>query len=163
MKNNEKICRIEVAIENALLKSGRENIVHYFRIYQHWQVIIGEALAQKTFPKKFERGVLTVLVEDAAYAYHLRYFRDRILELISSPAICGENVVRDIKYSVGQIPKRLDSPPKGLEKTRVKRKRKILRDPALKKSILKIQDPRLQKKFSQLVTKVSLRHNLKNG
>ncbi len=86
------------------LKSHDLHEVYYFsKIFQHWDVIVGDPLSLKTAPKLLTKRTLVITVEDATYAHHLGYFTDTIIAHIASPAICGENVVKCIKFRVGVV------------------------------------------------------------
>jgi len=98
----DNIFTLNTALKTAV-KSDRHTEFHYFRIIQkHWKVIIGEALATKTSPSKLIKKTLYVLVQDSAYAHQLSYFTDRLIELIATPAILGENKVLKVKFRVGE-------------------------------------------------------------
>ena len=93
--------KVEKIVEKVLREQGKQAILHYAKINRHWKVIIGESLAKKTAPLKLIRQTLTILVEDAAYAHHLKYFEKNILDLIASPEICGEGAVTKVLFRVG--------------------------------------------------------------
>ncbi len=141
---------------------GQENLVHYLRINNNWKVIIGDGLFQKTFPKKLTKGKLTILVEDAAYAYHLRYFRKRILDLIASPEICGENIVWDIEFFVGPLPTWKSISTKTPPKTKVPILRKKRTDYRSQKTSSKIKNSNLRNSFSRFMFRVSSKVEDKN-
>jgi len=93
--------KVEKILEKVLREQGKQAILHYAKINRHWEVIIGSSLAKKTAPLKLLRRTLTILVEDAAYAHHLKYFEKNILDLIASPEICGEGAVTKVVFRVG--------------------------------------------------------------
>lgn len=103
-------------IEKVLTDSQLEDVIFFNQIVRNWEIIVGKPLAGKTSPNKLQYKTLFVLVEDAAYAQHLKYFEEKILELISSPEICGENRVRKIIFRVGEV-KPIKMPKKEPKKT----------------------------------------------
>ena len=99
-KNNS----IENAIETLLQKNQQQDLLHFTKIRKFWNLIVGEQLFDKIKPQKLEKKTLYIVVEDAAYAHHLKYFEKSILDLIASPEICGESVVKKITFRVGKLP-----------------------------------------------------------
>lgn len=140
-------------IEKVLTANQLQSIIFYNKIIQHWEVIVGIPLAAKTSPAKLYKKSLTVLVEDAAYAQHLRYFENKILELISSPEICGENKVLKIIFRVGKIKPREQIErivqPHPLPKNQITEKSLKTAD----KCAEKIQDKVLKQSFARLMAK----------
>ena len=90
-------------MEKTLKILGLQEVYYFSVISQHWDIIVGEPLSLKTAPKYLIDRVLAIAVEDAAYAHHLRYYANRILEHIASSAICGKKVAREIKFHVGKV------------------------------------------------------------
>jgi len=90
-------------IEKVLTDSKLQDVIFFNQIVRNWEIIVGKPLAGKTSPNKLQYKALSVLVEDAAYAQHLKYFEEKILDLISSPEICGENRVLKIIFRVGEV------------------------------------------------------------
>ena len=90
-------------IEKVLTDNHLHDVVFFNQILHNWEIIVGKPLAAKTSPGKLEYKTLSVWVEDAAYAQHLKYFEGKILDLISSPEICGENRVLKIVFRVGEF------------------------------------------------------------
>lgn len=90
--------KVEKVIEKVLKENHLQEVYYFTRIVTHWPVIVGEPLARKAVPLKLERYVLQIGVVDSAYSHHLRFYENRILDLIASPEICGENAVRKILF-----------------------------------------------------------------
>ena len=95
--------KVDTIIEKVLREQGRQAILHYAKIKRHWDIIIGSSLAKKSAPSKLIKKTLTILVEDAAYAHHLKYYEQSILDLIASPEICGEGAVTKVTFRVGKL------------------------------------------------------------
>lgn len=67
--------------------------------FQHWPVAVGEVLADKVFPDRFERGVLFVTSESSVWAQEVVLQRKMIIARLNE--LCGENLFKDIKHSRG--------------------------------------------------------------
>ena len=146
--------KVEKILEKVLREQGRQAILHYAKINRHWDVIIGESLATKTAPLKLVRRALTILVEDGAYAHHLKYFEKNILDLIASPEICGEGAVTKVVFRVGtkSIMKEREEQVKS-NQTQIKREMpKILS--VAKETASNITDKSLEKAFARWMSKI---------
>ncbi len=97
----KEFSKLEKAVENVLVENKLEAVLYFTKIYKHWDIIVGESLALKTVPSKLINKTLYVTVEDAAYSHHLTYFEKNILDLIASPEICGDGIVKKIIFRVG--------------------------------------------------------------
>lgn len=147
------LIKLDAVLKKHLIDNGLGELVDFSKIFQHWEVIIGTPLAGKTKPIKLEKKVLYILVEDAAYAHHMRYFEKNILDLISSPEICGDSVVRKIRYRVGALKEsRID-----MTIPEIQRKKVIETDPAASNQAQwvsrQIGDEKLKKRFSRFMAK----------
>lgn len=145
--------KTEAVIEAALKENNLHDLIHYSKIYKYWDLIVGGPLADKTSPIKIEKRVLWVMVEDAAYAHNLRFYTPTMLDLIASDQICGEGIVRSIRFRVGPIHtvrhQAKVSDPKEKNKIVVKEEEKQRSDAC--SSV--IQDRRLKTIFSKLMSK----------
>jgi len=149
----KRFVKVEKIVKKVLIDNNCQDVYFFSRIYKHWDVIVGESLSGKTLPQKIEKKVLHIMVEDAAYSHHLRYYEKNIIDLISSPEICGEGVIKKIVFRVS--PDSILDKPKYKEVTQPPRTGKIS-ESAKKlsdKSSEVIKDKRLKRLFSRLMSK----------
>ena len=145
--------KTEAVIEAALKENNLHDLIHYSKIYKYWDLIVGGPLADKTLPTKLEKKVLWVMVEDAAYAHNLRFYVPTMLDLIASDQICGEGVVKSIRFRVGPINTvrhQIKQPDLKEKKKIVVKKEEKQRSDACSSVI---QDRRLKTIFSKLMSK----------
>ena len=90
-------------LEKTLKAYELQEVYYLSKIFRHWDIVIGDPLSLKTAPKNLKKRTLTIIVEDATYAHHLRFYAERIMSHIASLAICGENAVKRIKFHVGEV------------------------------------------------------------
>lgn len=89
---------------NSILKDalGRDEILRAARAkraFLHWPDVVGEAMARRSAPDRYERGTIWVAVQGSAWAQELRMIRDRILTRLGE--IAGEkNLFTDIRFGV---------------------------------------------------------------
>lgn len=145
--------KVEQVVEKVLKKRNQQAILYFSKIFRNWDIIVGAPLAQKTAPQKLTARTLYIMVEDAAYAHHLKYFTKNIIELIASPEICGEGVVKKIVFRVG---------PKSIMRQNTAKKKSTLQKPLpiaykilphAQKTAKSINDSKLQRLFASFMSK----------
>lgn len=98
--------KLERTVEKVLKDNDLQSVLFFSKIQKHWEIIVGKPLAAKTAPVKLHEKTLIVEVEDAAYSHHLKYYESNIIDLIASPEICGEGIVKKVVYQVGKSAKK---------------------------------------------------------
>ncbi|HMS54003.1 MAG TPA: DUF721 domain-containing protein [Fimbriimonadaceae bacterium] len=61
---------------------GRDSILRTARAQRtmrHWEEVVGEAMAKRSWPERFEKGTVWVAVEGSAWAQELRMNKEVIL------------------------------------------------------------------------------------
>ncbi len=72
-------------------------------IWTHWPEIIGDMIAQHSWPLKFkERDVLVVAVSDSVWMQQLSLQKLTMLDAINS-RLPQEGMVRDIRFKIGDV------------------------------------------------------------
>ena len=87
-----------------VLRAGRAQ-----RVMRRWPEIVGEALAKRSWPDRYERGTVWVAVQGSAWASELRMVKARILSRMRE--LSGESgLFEDVRF--GERPTR---PPENEE------------------------------------------------
>jgi predicted nucleic acid-binding Zn ribbon protein len=73
-------------------------------LFEGWVELVGEQVAEHTLPKALRDGVLSVDVDDPAWANQLKYLEVDLLGRIA--AQLGEGVVTEIRWRVRGAPRR---------------------------------------------------------
>jgi len=108
------------------------------------------------------KKTLYILVEDAAYSQHLRYYIEPLLDLIASEPICGENKVLKIRFRVGKLPEKTAVFPPQQLITPPQPAAKIPEPEKVTITAAKIQDQDLRNIFSSYMNKIIKREKEKN-
>lgn len=86
---------------------GREEVMRAsraFKVLREWPQIVGEAMAQRSFPDRFDRGTVWVAVEGSAWAQELRMQKDQIIQKLEEKA--GETgLFLNLRFGVRPLPK----------------------------------------------------------
>lgn len=75
------------------------------RILRRWPEFVGEFLASKSWPDRFDRGVVYVAVEGSAWSQELRMLKERIVKRLEEAG--GEpGLFEDLRFGVRTLPER---------------------------------------------------------
>ncbi len=113
------------------------------KVLSRWEEIVGEALAQATYPRGFSRGTLILEVEDSLWMQRLRFEEKRLLERLNQAA--GESLFKGLRLVLSRDRRPHPSRPKS---------RRLEPSPALLKRVEEevavIEDPELREAFRRL-------------
>jgi hypothetical protein len=89
-------------LEEVLAAQGLRSVTWMVRLSSAWPEIVGPLLAGKTSPVKLRNRVLTVLVQNHAWAQELQLRKPALLERINGILEGGKAM--DIRFAVGSLP-----------------------------------------------------------
>ena len=74
MRKRDKNQPVEIGstIDKIFKSLGLSGNYNGWKVISNWENIVGEVLAKKTKPKRYEDGVLYVIVEDASWRQNLQ-------------------------------------------------------------------------------------------
>lgn len=98
----KRTSRISDFLEECLAGQGLSSVVRMVRIRFAWPEIVGPLLSKKTSPSRLKNGVVTVIVQNHAWAQELQMKKPALLE--EANAVLGTGTVRDIRFMVGSLP-----------------------------------------------------------
>ncbi len=147
------------ALGELLGKHGVARELREHRIVARWREMVGETLAERTFPDGLERGVLWVRVKNSSWLHQLSFLRDDLVARIARE-LGDPPLVREIRFHIGPRERiadddalaptvrirrnaaRLREPPPpaaGEELARIEREADAVRDPELRQAILEVR------------------------
>jgi hypothetical protein len=147
------------ALADLLGKHGVARELREHRILARWRAIVGETLADRTFPDGLERGVLWVRVKNSSWLHQLSFLRDDIVGRIARE-LGDPPVVTDVRFHIGprdrvsdddalaptvrirRAPARFREPPApaaGDRLVAIEREAERVRDPELREAILELR------------------------
>ncbi|MBI5576572.1 MAG: DUF721 domain-containing protein [Deltaproteobacteria bacterium] len=97
----KRAARISDFLEELLSGQGFASIAWTVRLRAAWPGIVGPLLSEKTSPLKLKNGVLTVLVQNHAWAQELHLKKPFMIEQANTAL--GTDSVKDIRFSVGSL------------------------------------------------------------
>lgn len=96
---NKDLRRLQDVLAAALGRPELVRLVRARKVWAQWQEVVGDNLAKKCAPEKFESGTLFVTVSSASWAQELRMHKQELLEKLNRI----ENVFDDIRFTVGEV------------------------------------------------------------
>ena len=69
-----------------------------WRIMHRWPEIVGEGLAERSTPDRYDRGTVWVAVRGSAWAQELRLMKETILERMN--AMAADNLFTEVRFGV---------------------------------------------------------------
>jgi predicted nucleic acid-binding Zn ribbon protein len=102
--------KLEAMIPEAIGRSEIARTARAQRALRSWPEIVGEELAKRSSPERFERGTVWVAVTGSAWAQELRMIKDRILARLRE--VSGEqDMFKEIRFGVRPISPAVEEEP----------------------------------------------------
>ncbi len=96
------------AFGRVLKRHGIAKEVREHRLLLQWERVVGPKVADRTLPDRLQKGVLWVRVESSSWMHQLSFMKDDIIA--KANALCGEEVVTDLRFHLGRHSRRADDP-----------------------------------------------------
>jgi len=141
-------------LPQALTVLGLQQRYKSENVLLHWREIVGEKIADHTSPSKLQRGVLTVVTNNAVWAHHLMTSKEDIINKIN--VFCSEKVINDIKFQAGYLVKCQNEENTDIDLPVINWKQAVLDGDdfvELDKTIQPLSDERLRQKARKLMSK----------
>lgn len=94
--------KLQAIIPDAL---GREEVVRTARAQRalrSWPEVVGQELAKRSYPDRYDRGTVWIAVTGSAWAQELRMIKDRILQRLRE--VSGEaDMFKELRFGVRPI------------------------------------------------------------
>jgi hypothetical protein len=147
------------ALGDLLGRHGVARELREHRILARWRDIVGETLADRTFPDGLERGVLWVRVKNSSWLHQLSFVKDDLVATIARE-LGDPPLVREVRFHIGpreriadddalaptvrirRAPVHLREPPPpaaGERLARIQHEADAVRDPELRDAILDLR------------------------
>jgi hypothetical protein len=87
-------------LPGVLRRRGVEGELRAHRVVAHWDKIVGEKIASRSFPDGLHRGVLWVRVDSAAWMHELSFLRKEIASK-ANDVVGDPPLVHEVKLHLG--------------------------------------------------------------
>lgn len=102
--------RLQKILPNAMPQRAVVHAAEAWRALHRWPEVVGERIAVKSWPDRFEKGTAYVAVTGSEWAQELRMQKAVILQKLRGLA-GGRDLIRDIRFGVRKLPERPPEAP----------------------------------------------------
>jgi len=100
-KHKANFVHIGGIIDDVLITFRRESDFELMRVWQIWDGIVGDVIAQNAKPAAFKGRVLLVHVSSSTWVHQLQFLKqDMIFKLNNA---LGKAMIEDLKFKIGPI------------------------------------------------------------
>src|SRR3989338_3946210 len=148
MSKSPPLALVGTFLQDFFFKKRWSSKLHEYRIWTHWETLVGPQISKRCQPLKLSNHHLTVTVANSTWLTQIQLMKSELMHIISKELRIQLN---DIYFKVGEISQELKSslPAKAQEKTPLSDKEVMslnvwknseshLKDSELKKIILNI-------------------------
>lgn len=90
--------KVEGMLRSAVGRPEVLKAARAWRIMHRWSEIVGESLAERSTPDRYDRGTVWVAVRGSAWAQELRLMKETILERMNTMA--GDKLFVEVRFGV---------------------------------------------------------------
>lgn len=90
--------KIDSIMKDVLEGTGLESKIKKYRIFNHWDEIVGKQIGDKTSPEKFVKDCLYINVENPTWSNELSLMSQQLINKINS--FLKENIVKEIRFKI---------------------------------------------------------------
>ena len=100
-RSKQEFVHISGILTELLKKYRSEPDGDLARVWQLWDSIVGEAIAENAKPAAFKGNLLLVYVNNSTWVHHLQFLKEDIIAKIN--AAMGKTLVEEIKFKIGAL------------------------------------------------------------
>jgi predicted nucleic acid-binding Zn ribbon protein len=105
----KRVHRIDQILRKTLRKMDLDVKLEGYRVWPHWDAIVGEQIAQRAQPERLRNRILFVKVSNSTWMHQLQTMKPLLLEKIRE--IVADAAVEDIRFFLGEVSRPNDVPP----------------------------------------------------
>ena len=102
-KQKAKFEHIGNILADVLKSYRRESDADLVRVWQVWDQIVGDVIAQNARPAAFKGKILLVHVSSSAWIHQLQFLKKEMIEKLNEAL--GNALIDDLKFKIGPLSK----------------------------------------------------------
>lgn len=95
--------KIEDILATTIRNMGLQKKYNAQSVIVHWKKIVGDDIANHTYPVLVQSGILLIAVNNSVWCHHLSMMKDNIISKINN--FIGEKLILDIRFQAGNSKK----------------------------------------------------------
>jgi len=100
-RKNKKLIHIGHILQTALGNQFQESDLKLTKLWDIWEEIVGQTIAQNAKVSAFKEKLLIVEVSDSTWLYQLQFLKEDMKQKINQAL--GKDAIEEIKFKVGDI------------------------------------------------------------
>jgi predicted nucleic acid-binding Zn ribbon protein len=100
-KRKAEFVHIGNILGGVLKKYRREMDVELVQVWQVWDNIVGEVIAQNAKPAAFKGQILLVHVTSSTWIHQLQFLKKEMIERLNNTL--GKPLIEDLKFKIGPL------------------------------------------------------------
>jgi hypothetical protein len=102
-KHKANFVHIGGIIDDVLITFRRESDFELMRVWQIWDGIVGDVIAQNAKPAAFKGRVLLVHVSSSTWVHQLQFLKQDMISKLNGAL--GKALIEDLKFKIGPLRK----------------------------------------------------------
>jgi predicted nucleic acid-binding Zn ribbon protein len=100
-KRKTKFVHIGSILGDVLKKYRRETDVELVQVWQIWDTIVGDVIAQNARPAAFKGRILLVHVTSSTWIHQLQFLKKEMMAKLNNAL--GKTLIEDLKFKIGPM------------------------------------------------------------
>ena len=100
-KRKSEFVHIGDIVGDVLKRYRRESDVELVQVWQIWDDIVGEVIAQNAKPAAFKGQMLLVHVASSTWIHQLQFLKKEMIEQLNEAL--GRPLIEDLKFKIGTL------------------------------------------------------------
>ena len=100
-RRKAEFVQIGSILGDVLKKYRRETDVELVQVWQVWDNIVGEVIAQNTKPAAFKGPILLVHVTNSTWIHQLQFLKKEMIQRLNTAL--GKPLIEDLKFRIGPL------------------------------------------------------------
>lgn len=105
--------KVEDILTTTIRNMGIQKKYNAHSVIVHWKKIVGDDIANHTYPVLVQSGILLIAVNNSVWCHHLSMMKDNIIAKIND--FVGEKLIIDIRFQAGNSKKNPNQENKSIE------------------------------------------------
>ena len=100
-KRNTKFVHIGSIIDDVIKSYRRESDAELIQVWNVWDGVVGEVLAQNARPAAFKGRVLLVHVSSSTWIHQLQFLKEEMIDKLNTAL--GKALIEELKFRIGPV------------------------------------------------------------
>ena len=100
-KRKTKFVHIGSIIDDVIKSYRRESDTELIQVWNVWDGVVGEVLAQNARPAAFKGRVLLVHVSSSTWIHQLQFLKEEMIDKLNTAL--GKVLIEELKFKIGPV------------------------------------------------------------